>query len=221
MRLTLLLSLTFLFSNVYSQQSNDNEIVAEGSAMIKVKPDIATLTLTVEKRDSVENKAIKMLNLEIDKLVKSLFKLGFTNKFIKISDYKVSSSLSEDGKKSYTASNGLKIEFGLDTKLIDAFYKEIQASGMNDLDIEVDFHLSDRLEKLTRLKLVQDAINDAKVNANNISKTLDIKLIRVKKVLKYNDRTYSSPLMIDQAKFPPPPGLYDLKSNSTSFKKLA
>ena len=219
--MTMLLSLTFLFSTVYSQTKNDNEIIAEGGSKIKVRPDLAIFTLTVEKRDTVEKNAIKLLNLEIDELVKSLYKIGFTNKTIKISDYDISSSQNDEDKKRYTALNVLKLEFGLDTKLIDALYKEIQEAGLKDLDISFDTKVSDSLEKTTRLKLVQEAITDAKINAQNIAKALDIKLIKVKQVLKYKEGIFGPPPTINQIKFTSPKVVGDTQiSYTTSFDKF-
>ncbi|MBZ5857747.1 SIMPL domain-containing protein [Flavihumibacter profundi] len=221
LKMTMLLSLTFIFSTVFSQTKNDYEIIAEGGSKIKVRPDLAIFTLTVEKRDTVEKNAIKLLNLEIDELVKSLYKIGFTNKIIKISDYDISSSQNDDEKKRYTASNVLKLEFGLETKLIDALYKEIQEAGLKDLDISFDTKVSDSLEKITRLKLVQEAIVDAKTNAVNIAKALDIKFIRVKQVLKYKDGILGPPQDIHQVKFTPPKIVGDTQiSYNTPFDKF-
>jgi uncharacterized protein len=220
-KMTMLLSLTFIFSTVFSQNKNGYEIIAEGGSKIKVRPDLAIFTLTVEKRDTVEKNAIKLLNLEIDELVKSLYKIGFTNKIIKISDYDISSSQNDDEKKRYTASNVLKFEFGLETKLIDALYKEIQEAELKDLDISYDTKVSDSLEKITRLKLVQEAIVDAKTNAVNIAKALDIKLIRVKQVLKYKDGILGPPQVIHQVKFTPPKIVGDTQiSYNTPFDKF-
>lgn len=221
LRIVMFLSLTVLFSTVYSQTKNDNEIIAEGGSKAKVKPDLAIFTLTVEKIDTIEGNAIKILNLEIDDLVKSLYKIGFTNKTIKISDYDISSSQNEEDKKRYTASNVLKLEFGLDTKLIDALYKEIQEAGLKDLDISFDTKVSDNLEKTTRLKLVQEAIADAKTNALNITEALNIKLIRVKQVLKYKEGIFGPPPIINQVKFTPPKMVGDTQvSYTTSFDKF-
>jgi uncharacterized protein len=213
--------LTLFSLTVFSQLRNSNEIIAEGGSKMKVRPDIATFTLTVEKRDTIEKNAIKSLNLEIDDLVKSLYKIGFTNKTIKISDYEISSSQNDEDKKRYTASNVLKLEFGLDTKLIDALYKEIQEAGLKDLDISFETKVSDSLEKVTRLKLVQLSIEDAKINANNICKALDIKIVRVKQVLKYKDGILGNPPTISQIMFTPPKIVGDTQiSYNTSFDKF-
>jgi uncharacterized protein len=221
LRQIIIIGLTFFPLGAFSQSKNSNEIIAEGGSKIKVRPDLATFTLTVEKRDTIEKIAIKLLDLEIDDLVKSLYKVGFTNKTIKISDYDISSSQNDEEKKRYTASNVLKLEFGLDTKLIDALYKEIQEAGLKDLDISFETKVSDSLEKATRLKLVQLSIEDAKINAENISKALDIKLVKVKQVLKYKDGILSPPMTVNYIKFTPPKIVGDTQiSYNTSFDKF-
>ena len=207
--------------NANSQSKNNKEIIAEGGAKMKVRPDLVTFTLTVGKRDTIEKNVIKALNTEIDELVKSLFKIGFTNTVIKISDYSITSSQNDDEKKRYTASNILKLEFGLDTKIIDALYKEIQKAELKDLDVSFETKVSENLEKATRIKLVQLAIEDAKSNANNIANTLDIKLIQVKQVLKYKEGLLPTPPEISQVKFTPPKVVSDSEiSYDTSFEKF-
>ena len=49
--------------------------------------------------------------------------------------------------------------------------------------------------------MVQLAIQDAKLNADNIAKTLNIKLGNIKRVSKYNDRILGYDLKVDQVKF--------------------
>lgn len=123
-RTFILLLLAFVTLNSFSQTNNGNEIIAEGFSSTKVKPDIAIITITVEKENEIEKEALKQLNLEIDNLQKTLSKLGFNNNQIKISEYTISSS-EEDNRKEYSATNKLVIEIFLDNKVIDAFYQEI------------------------------------------------------------------------------------------------
>jgi uncharacterized protein YggE len=221
LRLTLALSLALIFLSAYSQSTSSNEITAEGGSKIKIKPDVAIFTLTVEKSDTIEKDAIKKLNLEVDELVKTLYSVGFTNSVIKIADYNISSSLDDSNKKKYTASNVLKLEFGLDTKVIDALYKEIQEAGLSDLDVSYETQVSDSLEKNTRLILVQQALEDAKANAINISKSLNIKLINVKQVYKYKEESLDKPYRIETIKFTKPKFVDDAQVGSnTSFDKF-
>lgn len=221
LRQIIIMGLTLVSLTAFSQSRNSNEVFVEGGSKMKVRPDLATFTLTVEKRDTIEKNAIKLLNLEIDDLVKSLYKIGFTNKTIKILDYDVSSSQNDEDKKRYIASNILKLEFDLDTKLIDALYKQIQEAGLKDLDISFEAKVSDSFEKATRQKLVRLSIEDAKINANNICRALDIKIIKVKQVSKYKEGVFGlpEPPMINQIKFTPPNIVKD-EEVKTSFDRF-
>src|SRR6266542_3654751 len=220
LKLIIILSSTLLFSTLFAQEKNSNEIIAEGGSKRKVRPDLVTFTLTIEKTDTLEKRVLEKLNLEVEDLVKTLYKVGFTNSTIKIADYDISSSLNNNHKKAYTASNVLRLEFGLDTKLINQLYKEIQGATLNDLDISFETKLSDSLEKNTRRILVQQALADAELNANNIAKTLKINIVGVKQVLKY------APGLIDRdkmeiIKFTPPKIVNDEEiSYNTSFDKF-
>lgn len=184
----------FIFSictiSTFSQTNSGNEIMAQGSSMTKVKPDLANLRITIEKQNLVEKNAIKELNEEIEKLQKSLFKIGFTEKHIKISDYKVSGNQNDDNKKEYSATNSLSIDFALDNKIIEAFYQEIQNENIKDLDVEFETKISEELERTVRQKLVQIAIADAKSYAENVANTLNVKIINVKQVSKFSPRDF-------------------------------
>ncbi len=187
---------------------------------MKVKPDVETFTLTMEKRDTSEKRAINKLNIAVESLEKALNKIGFTNSAIRIADYDVSSSLNEqNNRKTYTANNILKLEFVINRKLINAMYTQIQQAGIQDLDIEFESKLSDSLEKESRLQLVQLAIEDAKKNAANIAKALDLKLGRVKQVQK--SASASNLLKVEINKFSPPKLVGDTEIKyKTSFDKF-
>jgi uncharacterized protein YggE len=223
LRLTVLFYFALFASTGFCQTKKNGDIIAEGGSKIKVRPDIAVISLSVEKTDSIEKNAIKNLNTEIDALVKVLYKLGFTDKTIKISDYDISSNnyRDEDVNKKYTATNTLKLEFEINTKLIGALYNEIQEAALSDLEISFDTKVSDSLEKKTRVLLVQLAIEDAKDNAKNIAKSLDIKLIRVKQVTKYKEGLFIPSIEINQIKFTPPKADYlSVKTYESSFDKF-
>jgi uncharacterized protein len=222
-RITILLAALALFnSSALSQTKKLAEITAEGRSSLKVKPDIVTFTLTIDKTDTIEKKVIKILNEEVQSLSQSLEKLGFQNKSIKISDYRISSSFDDDNKqKRYTATNILKVEFKLDNKVIDAIYNEIQANNFKDLDLTYETGISDSLEKVTRVLLVQLAIENAKANALNISKSLGLKITKVKQVYKENARIQVMANHISFVNFTPLKFVGDTDiSYKTSFDKF-
>jgi len=114
----------------------------------------------------------------------------------------------------------LKINFRIDNKIIDAFYSEVQQAGITDLDISFETNMSDSLEKTTRLKLVQQAIADAKINAENMAVALGLRIGKVKQVHKYG-ATMLEDTKIEMVKFTPPTVKRDTESKyNTPFNKF-
>lgn len=214
----------FIFSffsiQTFSQTKTGNELVAEGIAKTKIKPDLANFKITVTKQNTIEKTAIKELNQEIEKLQNVLSKLGFTEKNVKISEYKISKNDYEN-RKEFSATNTLSVDFVLDNKRIEGFYQEIQNENLQDVGIEFETQISESLEKTTRQKLVQKAILEAKNNAENIATALNVKLNNVKQVSKYNlrDITYSS-IQMDEVKFLKLRVANEMMNPKTSFDKF-
>jgi hypothetical protein len=204
----------------FSQTKNGNELVAEGNSKIKIKPDLAIFKIKVTKQNAIEKTAIKELNQEIDKLQNALFKLGFTEKNVKISEYKISKD-DYQNRNEFSATNTLTVNFVLENKRIEGFYQEIQNANLQDVDIEFETEISENLEKSARQKLVQNAILDAKNNAENIATALNVKINNVKLVSKYNLResAYSS-LNVAAVKFVKPMVASEMINPKTSFDKF-
>lgn len=215
-----ILTFVLLTLNSFSQNSSGNEITAEGIAKTKVKPDLASFRISVEKRNLVEKTSIKELNEEIEKLQKLLLKIGFTEKNIKISEYSVSSNENSDDKKEYTTTNTLVVEFNLNNKLIEAFYQEIQNENLKDADIEFETQVSEELEKTTRQKLVKIAIIEAKSNAENIANALEVKLLNVKQVSKFTMRDFASASMMKVSEVKFDKAMMAMPNQKTSFDKF-
>lgn len=213
---------TFLVStlNIFAQNNGGNELTAEGNAKTKVKPDLASFRISIEKHSLIEKTSIKELNEETEKLQKLLLRIGFTEKNIKISEFKVSSNQDNDEKKEYQTTNTLIVNFNLDNKIIETFYQEIQNENLKDASIEFETQISEDLEKITRQKLVKSAINDAKSNAENIANILEVKLVNIKQVSKYGMRNIdvSSYKNIDMVKFAKP--MAAMSNQKTSFDKF-
>jgi len=210
-KLTLLLLFTYL--NVFAQTS---EITSEGKAKIKVKPDVALLTITVSKENVSEKNALKELNEEMEKLQKFFSKLGFANSSIKISEYNITEDHYGGEKKQYNAKNTLVIDFKLDTKVLDAFYQELQAGNYKDVLVDFEAELSQELEKSSRKNLVQLAITDAQANADNIAKALKVTVVKIKSVSKFgNDMHYR---IVEEVKYKPMAAAM-VSAPPTSFSK--
>lgn len=185
-----------LASSLSAQTQSSNEIITQGSAKLKVKADVASFRFAIEKRDTVESRAIAALNKEANKLIEVLNRLGFRNSDIKISDYDISTSTSsynyenESDPKVYNARNTLSLTFRLDTKTVDAIYQSIEKENVADTDISFDTELSDSLSRITKSRLIQLAIADAKSKAEDIALGLGQKLGKVKTV-HHENRMYA------------------------------
>ena len=189
---------------------------------MKVKPDLVIFTLSVSKKDTTEKLALQKLNKEIDDVVKSLYKLGFTDSSIKISDYGISGNTNNREGKYYSASNILKVEFAINTKLIDALFAAFENGSFEDLDISYETFISQNLEKTTLQKLIQLSILDAKQNAENICKALGIKTKRIKQIVKDRYTSMVAPPAIKSIQYSSPVAKKeDSVSYNTSFDKFA
>ena len=222
MKRQILLICTLFFSlNIFAQSNNQDEIVVEGSAKMKVKPDLVIFTLSVSKKDTTEKFALQKLNKEIDDVVKSLYKLGFTDSSIKISDYGISSNTNNRDEKYYSALNILKVEFAINTKLINALFAAFENGSFEDLDISYETFISQNLEKTTLQKLIQLSILDAKQNAENICKALGIKTKRVKQIVKDRYNSFVTPPAIKSIQYTSPVAKKDSEvTYNTSFEKF-
>jgi uncharacterized protein len=215
MRLIILSFFIALSFSSHAQSKSPGEITANGIARSKIKPDIAVITITVEKAYPDESTVLKDLNKEVDKLSQLLFKIGFTGKQIKISRYSVTNNLDQD--KIYRATNTLIVQFVLDNKVIDKVYSSIETEKFNNVSLELETKLSDSLEKATRSGLLVKALQEAQTSANNIATALGVKLGKVKHVSKYGD-VFTSVNKVEYARFTWPKGLLFDAAGNTSFK---
>ena len=222
MKRQILLICTLFFSlNIFAQSNNQDEIVVEGNAKMKVKPDLVIFTLSVSKKDTTEKLALQKLNKEIENVIKTLYRLGFTDSSIKISDYGISSNTNNRDEKYYSALNILKVEFAINTKLIDALFAAFENGSFEDLDISYETFISQNLEKTTLQKLIQLSILDAKQNAENICKALGIKTKRVKQIVKDRYNSFVTPPAIKSIQYTSPVAKKDSEvTYNTSFEKF-
>jgi len=219
-KMILMVACFMMVTDSMAQTNTSAEIITTGSSKLKVKPDVASFQFRVEKKDAVEKTALQKLNMEVDKLIKILNKIGFKNEVIKINDYQVSATEdygSANRIKNYTASNELSLHFAYNGKAIDAIYAEIEKAGLSDVNIEFESSLSDSLTKASKAQLIQLSINDAKEKAMAIAASLGVKLGAVKHVSKDYQQREAYFLTTAHANYFA--GNYDLRYK-TSFDKL-
>lgn len=178
--------LLLLTATAFAQTPKTGELTAEGSASMKVMPDVVTLTVSVSKQNESEKNALKELNDEVAKLESFFKKVGIPPKSIKIASYNINDDYRDDkDKKVYQANNSLTITFELDAKLLDAFYGELQAGNYKDVSVNYDTSLSEALQKKVQAELMDKAIADAKQKGEAIAKSLGVKITGISNVSKY------------------------------------
>lgn len=181
MRYIFLLFLLIAFTS--HGQVNQKTITVNGIAKMKVKPDIAVLHLIVEKSDTVETVAMKLLNNEVDELSHLLERQGLDKKQIKIAEYSVSTNYVPYGqKKEYRAFNSLNVKLPTNEALANQLLASIESGKFSGLQIRFEYIISDSLDKVSRSILIQKAMADAKANAESIAKSLKVQLKEVKQV---------------------------------------
>jgi uncharacterized protein YggE len=86
-------------------------------------------------------------------------------------------------------------------KLVNELLKGIEAKQMNEIEISFNYKVSDSLEQAIRILAVQQAIANAKSNADNIGKALGIQLKSIIQISKEGIARNSPQL--ETAKFTP------------------
>jgi uncharacterized protein len=187
MRNAILLIILLANISLLAQEKSGGEITSEGKATLKVKPDVAVFIISISKEKEIEKLALKDLTFDTDKVSQLLLKIGFSKDNIRITDYGLKINQFQNQKKKYEANNNLIVTFGLDNSLIDAFYSELQNSNFSDVSVEFETRISVDLELKIKAQLVKMAIENAKANAENIAKALNVKLNGIKHVSKYGN----------------------------------
>jgi hypothetical protein len=216
--LTLLL-LSCTLTRLSAQQNIPDEIVAEGTARLRVNPDVIVLTISVHKQDSIERRLFQQVNQSVERLQKILNGIGFSDSAIRVAGYTVSGSdYGEKGPKMYSARNTLVLTFAVENRLMDAVYTQLQRSNLQDLEVEWQSRLSDNLEKASRRQLVQLAVENARSNAADMARALDIQLGQVKHVSKTAEGGINVKLELFKNAPPPASGATQISYNTALGK---
>lgn len=183
----ILLPFIFLISNLAFAQTEKYEkstLEAVGKGEVKIKPDVAYLTLSVETNakkasDAARDNAEKMKNV-LDKLKSQLGKEDkITTTGYQLSPiYEYNDKIKKSELTGYRASNGVVVETkGLDElgKLIDSA-TQVGANRIDSLSFDTD-----KREEYRRRALVE-AVQDAKGTADTVARASGVKIVRILKI---------------------------------------
>lgn len=166
-------------------------VVASGEGTVSKKPDLATIYVGVESRQSTASAAQKDLAAKAAKLIARAKALGIADKDINTSGYLVNPNYTPNGGTidGYRASEVLLLKWHtVDTtgKTLDALVQEGGAT-----QISVSFGLANA--KAAQAEARNLAIADARSKAQAMASAAGVKLGRVLRVSEVGFSGYSSP----------------------------
>ncbi len=167
-----------------TEKCEKNTLEVTGKGEIKIKPDVAYLTISVETTakkasDAARDNAEKMKNV-LDKLKSQIGKEDkITTTGYQLSPiYEYNDKTRRSDLTGYRASNGVVLE----TKNLDELGKLIDSAtqvGANRID-----HLSFGTDKRDeyRRQALAEAVQDAKATADAVAKASGVKIVRILKI---------------------------------------
>lgn len=166
-------------------------ITVNGEGAIKVKPDIAYLSVGVETTNKNVETAQKDNTEKMNKLLTSLRSLGIKDEDIKTSNYSIYPDYKYNNTTGESVLNGYKV-VNMTTvtiknvndagKVIDTVTK----NGANTIN-NISFGISN--EKEVYLQALKAAVTDSKVKAKAVAETLNVKDVTTVKVTETSGNT--------------------------------
>lgn len=178
------------------------EIIVKGEGKKKFKPDQIELNYTFTVREKEYEKVVDLGIKSVDSYLKLLEEMGFARSQVKTIQFRVEEEkkYNEKTKKydfigyRYIQSSKFKFEYNLE-KLQEII---INSSKLNYVSYKINFTLQD--EKRAQDELLTIAYEDAKKQAETISKVAGLKLIKcLKTSFEAFDGSFISPSRFNEA----------------------
>lgn len=176
--------------------STQKLITVNGEGAIKVKPDIAYLSVGVETTNKNVETAQKENTEKMNQLINSLHSLGVKDEDIKTSNYSINPDYKYNNTTGESVLNGYRV-VNMTTitvknindagKVIDTVTK----NGANTINT-ISFGISN--EKDVYLQALKAAVSDSKVKAKAVADTLGVKDVTTVKVTEITSSNVSYPM---------------------------
>ncbi|HEY5593439.1 MAG TPA: SIMPL domain-containing protein [Paludibacter sp.] len=194
----------------------ENTIITEGKASLKIKPEIFCFSITVERKDLIYKSSVDKALSVIDSLKNSFRKIGINPELLKTTDYSVSEdrvydpTTRESKFVGYVTRVSLVVKINYDDKLIDLLYNTI--NGNYKLPYSINFELSSDQMENAKKKLIELAMNDARLKASEIAKNGRLQLGGIVKV-QYGNPTKINNFIRSNYEY-----TYDASNSISDFK---
>ena len=157
-----------------------------GDASTYVIPDTVSISIGVITRAPTAKEASDKNAVSMNAVMNALKNLGLQDRDIRTSFISIQPeyNYSRDGGSpdivGYSASNNVQITTTMIDKISDILDKSVSA-GANQVS-GISFMVSEEKQKQIRDELLSNAVNDAKSKADNLAKSLDVRIVDVKTI---------------------------------------
>ena len=181
-----------------NETASENTIIVKGSGSIPVKPDLATISLSIITSKGSEKTALDSDSVTFDKVMNFLTKNVTKNKTQsgnvsasnRSSAFTVALSIKRDNLTNYTVTRNIVINTS-DLANIPNWITEVGKLGVNRID-KIQFGLTGDTMYKERINVMEKAMGDAWFNARDAAILLDARVVGVKSLTINNFTTNES-----------------------------
>ncbi len=177
----------------------DKAFVASGKSSISTQPDKAEITLGISRKEADIKNAQTNANNIINSLTKQLTDLGISKDGIKTQSYNIypNYDYQKEGQNIIGYSVDITLNVSLQEKDFEKLNKVVDlatAAGVNQIS-GIQFTLSDAKEKEVQKEAREQAINDARQNAQELARLSGVQLGKVINVTEAPQNQVIVPMM--------------------------
>lgn len=191
------------FSINQTTVQKDKAFVASGKSSVSTQPDKAEINLGISRKESDIKSAQNNANNIINSLTKQLTDLGINKNDIKTQSYSIYPNY--DYQKQGQNIIGYSVDITLNVSLKEDQFEKLSkvvdlatAAGVNQIS-GIQFTLSEQKEKEVRKQAREEAIADAKANAEELARLSGVKLGKVINVNEAQTGEMPVPMMAKAA----------------------
>lgn len=197
----MLIAMALLVTGVHAAENSDRVIITSGSSEVKVTPDRAQVTVSVQ----TENADVKIAQSEnadrMDAVIKAIKAVGIADADIRTSGYSIypvyddTSSLFGRKVKTYRVTNSVQVTIRDVTKTGEVIDAAV-AAGANQVD-SIMFMVSEELEQSLRNEVLGKAVRKARADADIVAAAAGVTITGVKEI---NVGSYYPPVYYENAR---------------------
>lgn len=197
----MLIAMVLLVTGVHAAENSDRVIITSGSSEVKVTPDRAQVTVSVQ----TENADVKIAQSEnadrMDAVIKAIKAVGIADADIRTSGYSIypvyddTSSIFGRKVKTYRVTNSVQVTIRDVTKTGEVIDAAV-AAGANQVD-SIMFMVSEELEQSLRNEVLGKAVRKARADADIVAAAAGVTITGVKEI---NVGSYYPPVYYENAR---------------------